>query len=113
MPGRAVGGERPARHQAMQMDMAHQRLTPAQSGTSEIGGHRVTQFLPLSAAARRNCERSCRRDTERTRLVDLGAGLVTVRDTKCGKSRYLPIHPSTQRALRDDAERRNRLCPHP
>jgi integrase/recombinase XerD len=44
--------------------------------------------------------------------VDLAAGLLTVRDTKFGKSRCLPIHPSTQQALRDYAERRDRLCPH-
>ena len=32
--------------------------------------------------------------------VDLHAGLLTVRQTKFGKSRYVPLHPSTTEALR-------------
>lgn len=45
--------------------------------------------------------------------VDLTQGVLTVRGTKFGKSRFLPIHPSTQRALQDYAERRDALCPRP
>ena len=45
--------------------------------------------------------------------VDLTQGVLTVRGTKFGKSRYLPIHPSTQQVLQDYAERRDTLCPHP
>lgn len=43
--------------------------------------------------------------------VDLTAGLVTIRDTKFGKSRRVPLHPSTVAALRRYAEQRDRLCP--
>jgi integrase/recombinase XerD len=32
--------------------------------------------------------------------VDLVNGVLTIRDTKFGKSRYVPLHPTTQRALR-------------
>jgi len=45
--------------------------------------------------------------------VDLVHGVLTIRDTKFGKSRYVPVHPSTQRVLQRYARRRDRLCPHP
>jgi integrase len=45
--------------------------------------------------------------------VDLTQGVLTVRGTKFGKSRYLPIDPSTQEVLQAYAERRDALCPHP
>lgn len=45
--------------------------------------------------------------------VDLTRGVLTVRGTKFGKSRYLPIHPSTQGVLQAYAERRDALCRHP
>ena len=45
--------------------------------------------------------------------IDLAHGVLTVRDTKFGKSRELPVHPSTVKALRDYARERDRLCPEP
>ena len=45
--------------------------------------------------------------------VDLVNGVLTVQGTKFGKSRYVPIHPSTQRALRRYAVLRDRLCASP
>ena len=45
--------------------------------------------------------------------VDLTGGVLSVRNSKFGKSRYLPIHASTTRALRRYARHRDRLCPHP
>jgi integrase/recombinase XerD len=45
--------------------------------------------------------------------VDLVHGVLTVRDTKFGKSRELPVHPSTVNALRDYGRVRDRLCPEP
>jgi integrase/recombinase XerD len=45
--------------------------------------------------------------------VDLQNGVLTVRDTKFGKSRYVPVHPTTQRALQRYAIRRDRLCRNP
>jgi|TARA_R110000868_G_scaffold196864_7_gene442922 integrase len=41
--------------------------------------------------------------------VDLEHGILTVRDTKFGKSRYVPIHESTQRILVEYDHRRNEL----
>jgi integrase len=45
--------------------------------------------------------------------VDLAAGLLTIRDSKFGKSRQLPLHPSTVVVLGDYATQRDRLCPRP
>jgi integrase len=39
--------------------------------------------------------------------VDLEEGVLTVRQTKFGKSRLLPVHPTTRAALRSYAERRD------
>jgi integrase len=49
--------------------------------------------------------------------VDLEAGVLTVRLTKFGKSRLVPLHPTTSAALRNYAERRDaqfasRCAPH-
>ena len=41
--------------------------------------------------------------------VDLGAGLLTIRGTKFGKSRLVPIHASTQHVLAAYASRRDRF----
>lgn len=41
--------------------------------------------------------------------VDLDDGVITVRQAKHGKDRYLPLHSSTRLALADYAKRRDRL----
>jgi site-specific recombinase XerD len=43
--------------------------------------------------------------------VDLQAGILSVRLTKFGKSRFVPVEPTTCRALRHYALLRDRLCP--
>lgn len=45
--------------------------------------------------------------------VELAAGVITVRDAKFGRSRLVPLHPSTTVALRSYVARRDRLCPEP
>jgi integrase/recombinase XerD len=45
--------------------------------------------------------------------VDLADGVLTVRNTKFGKSREVLLHPSTVQALTEYAELRDRLCPQP
>jgi integrase len=45
--------------------------------------------------------------------VDLVNGVLTIRGTKFGKSRYVPVHPSTQCALQSYATFRDRLCRNP
>ena len=43
--------------------------------------------------------------------VDLQAGVLTICQTKFGKSRFVPVEDSTRVALAHYAERRDRLCP--
>jgi integrase len=43
--------------------------------------------------------------------VDLDRGILHIRRTKFGKSRYVPVHPSTIDALQEYAEARDRLSP--
>ena len=45
--------------------------------------------------------------------IDLEEGVLTIRRTKFGQSRLVPIHSSTCIALQRYAERRDRLLPHP
>ena len=45
--------------------------------------------------------------------VDLARGVLTVRKSKFGKSRCIPVHESTRHALANYAARRDRLCPNP
>ena len=45
--------------------------------------------------------------------VDLDRGVVTIREAKFGRSRLVPLHPSTTDALRSYATRRAELCPTP
>jgi integrase len=42
--------------------------------------------------------------------VDLLNGVLTIRGSKFGKTRYVPVHPSTQRALQRYARLRDRRC---
>jgi integrase len=42
--------------------------------------------------------------------VDLENGILSIRQTKFGKSRFVPLDPSTREALRQYAERRDALC---
>ena len=45
--------------------------------------------------------------------IDLVQGVVTIRDSKFGKSRQIHLHPSTRQALHRYAVQRERLCPNP
>ena len=45
--------------------------------------------------------------------VDLVNGVLTIRDTKFGKARFVPLHLSTRRALQRYARIRDRLCRNP
>lgn len=76
-----------------------------------VGGLRpqtyVTLFGLLASTGLRISE--ALRLTEKE--VDLGAGLLTVSETKFHKSRLIPLHPSTAAALRRYAERRDNYHP--
>jgi integrase len=88
-------------------------LMRAAGALAPVGGLRprtyTTLFGLLAATGLRVCEalRLARTD------VDLRSGVLTVSKTKFHKSRLVPLHRSTARALRDYAAERDRLRPHP
>jgi len=45
--------------------------------------------------------------------VDLDGGILSIRQTKFGKSRFVPLDPSAREALQQYAERRDALCAAP
>lgn len=45
--------------------------------------------------------------------IDWVNAVVTVNNSKFGRSRFVPVHPSTLSALRAYTDLRDRLCPHP
>jgi integrase/recombinase XerD len=45
--------------------------------------------------------------------VDLGAGIITIREAKFDRSRLVPLHPSTTAAMTSYTTRRDQLCPRP
>jgi len=89
-------GWRPATHifteqEVLDLLAAARRLEPNLRGaTYEV------LFGLLAATGLRVCEAVHLRQAD----VDLHAGLLTVRQTKFDKSRYVPLHPSTTEALR-------------
>lgn len=45
--------------------------------------------------------------------IDLDAGVLTIREGKHGKSRLIPLHPTSTLALRDYVQLRDQLCSRP
>jgi integrase len=88
-------------------------------GRGDRGADRRRRRAAVSAAGRDlpDADRAARRDRvgEAIRLdrgdLDLTHELLVVRDSKFGKTRELPLHPSTIRALRDYLHLRDRLQP--
>lgn len=83
------------------------RALPPQTG---LRPHTYSTLFALYAVTGMRTQEPLRLDRDD---VDLANGVLTVRGTKFGKSRYVPIHPSTVRALRRYAARRDRLCSAP
>jgi integrase len=67
-------------------------------------------LLGLLAVTGMRVSEACRLDRGD---VSLDSGVLTVRDSKFGKSRDLPVHASAVLALRGYDRQRDRLCPHP
>ena len=61
-------------------------------GLLAVGGLRISEALKLERAD-----------------VDLDEGILTIRQTKFGKTRLVPLHPTTQEVMADYAQRRDRL----
>jgi len=85
------------------LDATHRLHPPLRAATHEAlfgllaaSGMRVGEVLGLG-----------RKDIEFT------AGVISIRQGKFGRSRLVPLHPSTTSALLSYAKRRDRLCPKP
>lgn len=93
-------------HEVRRLICAARQLAP----TTGLRPHSYATLFALYAVTGMRTNEALRLERDD---VDLTNGVLTVRETKFGKSRWVPIHPSTQRALRRYAARRDRLCPHP
>jgi integrase len=67
-------------------------------------------LLALLAATGMRVPEACRLDRGD---AGLDAGVLTIRDSKFGKSRDIPLHPTAVTALRGYEQVRGRLCPAP
>lgn len=84
-------------------------------GAASCLGHELraatfTTLVGLMAATGLRTGEAMRLDRDNVALDD---GVVTVHRSKHGKSRLVPVHPSTTEALRGYADRRDELCPRP
>ena len=89
------------------------RLIDAAKQLPSIVGLRPQTFATLFglyAATGMRCSEPLRLNRGDADLVN---GVLTVRETKFGKSRYVPLHPSAQHALQAYAARRDQLFPNP
>ena len=86
------------------------RRARALSGTTGLRPRIYATLLALLAVTGMRATEPLRLDRSD---VDLDQGVLTVQESKFGKSRLVPVHPSTNLALADYAALRDRLCPHP
>ena len=83
------------------------RRLPSPSG---LRGHTYATLFGLLAATGLRVSEALALDRDD---VDLGAAMLFVRRAKFGKSRFVPNHDSTRRALRRYAQQRDLLLPRP
>lgn len=76
----------------------------------QLRGQTWQTVLGLLAVTGMRVSEACRLDRQD---VDLDKGVLAVRDSKFGKSRDVPVHPSTTAALRRYDRLRDRLWPAP
>jgi integrase/recombinase XerD len=89
------------------------RLVRAAARLPSSGGlraHTYTTLFGLLAATGLRLSEALALDRDD---VDLRAGVLAVRRTKFGKSRFVPVHDSTRQALRRYVAQRDGRIPHP
>jgi integrase len=84
------------------LEAARQLHSPA-----GLRSHTYATLFGLYAVTGMRCKEPLQLDRDD---VDLVNGVLTIRGTKFGKSRYIPLHASTQQAMKDYAKYRDRLC---
>jgi integrase len=87
-------------------------LEAAQRLPSRMGlrSHTYTALFGLYVVTGMRCNEALQLDRDD---VDLIHGVVTVRNTKFGKSRYVPLHPTAKLALQRYVVHRDRICRKP
>ena len=78
------------------------------SGSTGLRPRTYATLLALLAASGMRSSEPLRLDRND---VDLDQGVLTVRESKFGKSRLVPVHESTAKALESYATQRDQLCP--
>lgn len=94
-------------------DAEVRELLRATTTLPSAGGLRAATYgtlLGLYASTGLRTNEALRLDRED---VDLVRGVLRIRQSKFGKSRCVPLHHSTQRALAQYVEQRDHLCPKP
>ena len=86
------------------------RHTQQLSSRQKLRWHTFTTLFGLLAATGMRVNEALSLDQPD---VDFDQGILHVQQTKFGKSRYVPVHPSTVEALKTYAEARGRLFPTP
>lgn len=87
-------------------------LEAAQRLPSRMGlrSHTYTTLLGLYVVTGMRCNEALQLDRDDVDLID---GVVTVRNAKFGKSRYVPLHRTAKLALQRYAAHRDRICRKP
>jgi integrase/recombinase XerD len=85
-------------------------LAAARDRRPELHGAALATLIGLMAAAGLRTGEALRLDRDD---LDLGAGTLAIRDSKYGKSRRIPLHPTTVAALDEYATLRDRHIPQP
>ena len=83
---------------------------PSHSSPKGLRAHTYTTLFGLLVAAGMRVNEALGLDRQD---VDLKVGILHIRRTKFGKSRYVPVHSSTVAALKKYAETRDRFFPAP
>jgi integrase/recombinase XerD len=86
----------------------HALLRAAHALDPRLRAATYATVIGLLAACGLRIGEACRLDRDD---VDLDTGVLTVRDSKFGKSRIVPVHRTTLGALRIYDARRDQLCP--
>jgi integrase/recombinase XerD len=78
--------------------------------TTGLRPHTYASLIGLYAATGLRTAEALRLDRDD---VDLVQGILRIRESKFGKSRFVPVHATTKRALQRYAEHRDRVFPSP
>lgn len=90
-----------------------EKLIEAAKHLPSIVGLRPYTYSTLFGVIAVTGMRMCESIRLKCKDVDFEHGVLTIKDTKFGKSRLVPVHPSTQRALEYYESKRNQVYPNP